>query len=291
MKKIDPSNAVIRHRPVHTQQNENPCTRHDDNDLDKRVTLRRHHPNPEPVHNQQSRQLIEYQCSSDPEGQCQHCRRRHREEHNDDIQMMDEDNIHSDEDSSDDDQTSCFAKCFGCCFNIPWKTIGIGALIAAASASMGFAANSHNTPTGTVLSFAGTIESIPSGYLLCDGSLLSREEHRKLFSAIGTTYNIGDENELQFRLPNYYKKFLQGDKKPGIVKEPGLPNIKGTFGTVASENWFQGAFFEQKRINNVKRLHDKASLVGFDASRSNQIYGQSDTVQPPAVTVLYIIKE
>ena len=28
----------------------------------------------------------------------------------------------------------------------------------------------------------------------------------------------------------------------------------------------------------------------FDASRSNSIYGSSDTVQPPAVTVRYLIE-
>ena len=38
------------------------------------------------------------------------------------------------------------------------------------------------------------------------------------------------------------------------------------------------------------RVGQEAYLFIFDASRSNSIYGSSDTVQPPAVTVRYLIK-
>ena len=35
---------------------------------------------------------------------------------------------------------------------------------------------------------------------------------------------------------------------------------------------------------------DKAAAIGFDASKSTEIYGKSNTVQPPAIHVLIIIK-
>lgn len=70
--------------------------------------------------------------------------------------------------------------------------------------------------------------------------------------------------------------------------EAGLPNITGN---VAATNWSDsecntGAFQTNNdlkgRIANYDSRHATAS---FDASRSNSIYGNSDTVQPPAYVV------
>ena len=44
-------------------------------------------------------------------------------------------------------------------------------------------------------------ENPPSGWLLCDGSVVSRSEYPKLFSAIGTLYGAGDGTST-FNLPN-----------------------------------------------------------------------------------------
>ena len=54
-------------------------------------------------------------------------------------------------------------------------------------------------PTSAVIMFAGTTP--PSGYLLCDGSAVSRTEHNILFSIIGTSYGVGD-GSTTFNLPN-----------------------------------------------------------------------------------------
>lgn len=291
MNNINQCNAVIRRRTTNVLTGQSLNSKPNDQSFDGHVVNDHRSHGYRRDQDHESRQLTEYECSSgtsnvhsrhnaEDKNQCRHC------EHLHDVDM--------DDDSFDEDNVSCFSKVFGCCTHFPWKSLGIGTLLATTVTNMCFAIHAYidsNAPAGTVFAFAGHQDSIPDGFLLCNGSVLSINEHRRLFSVIGTTYNIGNENGLQFRLPNYYQRFLQGDDTPGIIKEPGLPNIKGTFGTIASENWFQGAFFEQQRINNVKRLHDKASLVGFDASRSNPIYGKSDTVQPPATTVLYIIKE
>lgn len=45
-------------------------------------------------------------------------------------------------------------------------------------------------PAGIVLPFAGSVA--PDGWLLCDGSAVSRSEYADLFTAIGTTYGAGD---------------------------------------------------------------------------------------------------
>jgi hypothetical protein len=46
-----------------------------------------------------------------------------------------------------------------------------------------------------------TTDTIPDGYLLCDGSEVSRETDAVLFAAIGTFYGDGDESST-FCLPD-----------------------------------------------------------------------------------------
>jgi microcystin-dependent protein len=56
-----------------------------------------------------------------------------------------------------------------------------------------------STPTGSVVSFAGSAS--PTGWLLCDGSAVSRTTYSTLFSVMSTTYGIGD-GSTTFNLPN-----------------------------------------------------------------------------------------
>ena len=55
------------------------------------------------------------------------------------------------------------------------------------------------TPTGAVLPFAGA--AAPSGWLMCNGSAVSRTTYANLFSVIGTTFGSGDGSST-FNLPN-----------------------------------------------------------------------------------------
>lgn len=54
-------------------------------------------------------------------------------------------------------------------------------------------------PTGTVIARAAT--TTPKGWLLCDGSTVSRSSYANLFTAIGTTFGTGD-GSTTFGLPN-----------------------------------------------------------------------------------------
>lgn len=60
---------------------------------------------------------------------------------------------------------------------------------------------------GQIHAFAGT--TAPSGYLLCDGSAVSRTTYAELFAAIGSTFGPGD-GSTTFNLPNGSGLFLQG---------------------------------------------------------------------------------
>lgn len=62
-------------------------------------------------------------------------------------------------------------------------------------------------PIGMVSPFAGT--SAPSGWLLCDGSAVSRTTYADLFAVIAETHGEGD-NATTFNLPDYRGRFIRG---------------------------------------------------------------------------------
>ena len=125
--------------------------------------------------------------------------------------------------------------------------------------------NSLELPIGTILPYVGNLADIPKGWYLCDGS--------------NGTPNLLDG------------KFLEGNYSIKTIYHPGLPNITGSFGTAVEENgcFFSGAFFANGSGPGAGDGWDDLR-VGFDASRSNAIYGNSETVQPYAYCVYYIIR-
>ena len=62
-------------------------------------------------------------------------------------------------------------------------------------------------PSGTVIAFAGAVA--PSGWLLCNGSAISRTTYSALFTAIGSAHGSGD-GSTTFHLPDYRGRFLRG---------------------------------------------------------------------------------
>ena len=54
-----------------------------------------------------------------------------------------------------------------------------------------------------------TKATAPDGYLLCDGSAVSRTTYADLFAVVGTTYGTGD-NSTTFNVPNLQGKMPQG---------------------------------------------------------------------------------
>lgn len=73
----------------------------------------------------------------------------------------------------------------------------------------GTAQGGTSAPTGSVQSFAGPAAAIPSGWLLCDGSAISRIDYAALFSVIGTYWGAGD-GSTTFNLPALLDRFLVG---------------------------------------------------------------------------------
>lgn len=151
-------------------------------------------------------------------------------------------------------------------------------------------------PTGTVVAFAAS-KAPSGGFLLCNGSNVSRTTYSALFSVIGTTYGTGD-GSTTFTLPNLTDKFIQGSGTAGTVKKAGMPNISGRcttdgFGRGNSQASASGPFYFTQHKSEYGSENDKSYTnpwLNFDASRVNSIYGASSTVQPPAITMRYYIK-
>lgn len=64
---------------------------------------------------------------------------------------------------------------------------------------------------GSIVEYGGSIYTPPSGWLICDGSAISRSIYANLFAAIGTTFGSGD-GSTTFNLPNCTTKFIIGAK-------------------------------------------------------------------------------
>ena len=147
--------------------------------------------------------------------------------------------------------------------------------------------------TGEIKWFA--FNTVPDGYIICNGANVSRTTYADLFNAIGTTFGSGD-GSTTFALPNLIDKFAQGSTTVGTVKSAGLPNITGVLRALYyNGDTDVGAF----RIGNPGNVHwgpisGDYSLQDysyfFDARFSSSIYGNSTTVQPPALTLLPCIK-
>ena len=126
-------------------------------------------------------------------------------------------------------------------------------------------------PVGTIIPYSGSLGSLSAKWHVCDGT--------------GGTPDLRD-------------KFLMGQGKYGVgnMVEAGLPNITGKFpNDVISDDEFSGAFYHDSGMVHVADsagggTDQNASRSGFDASRCNNIYGKSDTVQPPAYAVYFIMK-
>ena len=147
---------------------------------------------------------------------------------------------------------------------------------------------------GFIGTYAGNTP--PNGWLDCSGASLNPQTYTRLFGRIGITY--GGNGSTTFNLPNLNNNsFLEGSNTAGTVKSAGLPNITGTIdlnGTQWLNGYKDGAFKDSLQgsdgYNHQSASGNQQIRVNFNASNYNAIYGNSNTVQPKAVTVKYCIK-
>lgn len=124
-----------------------------------------------------------------------------------------------------------------------------------------------------------------------------------LLYPVGTVIAVANNNTPAFTKYGTWSKIGSGrvlwgadaSHKAGTTIEPGLPNITGNtlFGgrNVYDNNSPSGAFYK-KSVNGFTGYpggteNSNSPKLYFDASKSNDIYGNSETVQPPAYVVTF----
>ena len=160
-------------------------------------------------------------------------------------------------------------------------------------------------PTGGIIEYGAA--SAPTGFLLCDGSLVSRATFAALFAVISTTYGAGD-GMTTFAVPDKRGRYAMG------VAASGTGNTLGaTFGaidhthtgpshthtaTVTRDGW--GAFLNNPSTTGRLNTGDAAgtgNLAGSYQPTGDLAIttaaggtGNTGTANPPTLTGYFIIK-
>ena len=146
----------------------------------------------------------------------------------------------------------------------------------------------------------------PLGWLICDGTEYDILQYPRLAPILlKLPFNAG-VTAGRFRVPDLRGRFLQGSgENLGEMIEAGLPNITATVGGGIYAPAEGAGFQKDKKVpyESGSFIASGGTKVGFDASKGEtktdstlktdddyKVYGKSDTVQPPAFTVNYIIK-
>lgn len=156
-------------------------------------------------------------------------------------------------------------------------------------------------PTGGMVMW-GTA-SAPSGYLLCNGSAVSRSTYSALFAIIGTSYGSGD-GSTTFNLPDFRDRFpvgagttysanSTGGSKDAIVvshthtatvSDPGHVHLIGFQSIDAGPNYGSTA------SGNTAGSQTQSAFTGVTVSNSTTGSSGTNANLPPYLGVYFIIK-
>ena len=118
-----------------------------------------------------------------------------------------------------------------------------------------------SVPVGAILPYGG--KSAPSGFLMCDGTAVSRTTYANLFAVIGISYGTGDGINT-FNLPNYRDRtvFMRNDKAVGRTSLGSIPDHRHqSWGIQGSNGWGDGGSARNGSYNTTYASEDK-SLFG-----------------------------
>ena len=139
---------------------------------------------------------------------------------------------------------------------------------------------------GDIKLYAGS--NVPNGWFRCDGSTIANmaTNYPKLYAVLGT--NV---------LPNSSGRALYGAESGNNVRQlvaAGLPNITGSYVSISDSRKYivSGALYkgDYGAYSYASATRTEGYGIGFDASWSNSIYGNSTTVQPPAIKLNVLIR-
>lgn len=151
-----------------------------------------------------------------------------------------------------------------------------------------------NTPIGVVQMYAGL--TAPTGWLICDGSEISRTEFADLFSVIGTAFGAGD-GSTTFNIPD-----MRNLTPVGLDSNDEDFNVLGKVVGSKKHTHLNGMYSASSKLcvsnNNSDPGHSVSSLYsvtgtsGFVNVSNTQAYAYSTeegTTIQPSMVLNYII--
>lgn len=139
-------------------------------------------------------------------------------------------------------------------------------------------------PQGIILPFSSS--SVPSGFLECDGSAISRTTYSGLFSLMGTTFGIGD-GSTTFNIPDLRGEFIRGwDNSRGI--DSGRSFGSSQLDEFKSHNHgvTPQSYLIPRNITGTGRAYGSGAI---DTAQTFTADGGSET-RPRNIALMYCIK-
>lgn len=134
-------------------------------------------------------------------------------------------------------------------------------------------------PPGIRVSWCGTLDKIPSNYMLCDGSTLSKDDYPELFENIGFTF--GAVGTSQFKLPDLRERFSvcysgQGDYN-SVGDSGGLAAVSLSEDEMAEHDHTNDNFFNKlsARASDVDSTNTPGSVDSQSPSNEYRVSGMS----------------
>lgn len=155
-------------------------------------------------------------------------------------------------------------------------------------------------PTGAIFPYVADVA--PSGFLLGDGSAVSRTTYAALFALCGTKFGVGD-GVTTFNLPDIRKRMVLGQAASGAEATIGATG--GTFdhvhdldsATSHARIYGQGTELVMQRKTPVTGWTSNVKLDNVDVQASGSLVtlgsalgGDSDPANPPYIVLNHIIK-
>lgn len=132
-------------------------------------------------------------------------------------------------------------------------------------------------PSGTIQMWGGT--SAPGGYLLCDGSAVSRSTYADLFAAISTGYGTGD-GSTTFNVPDLQGRVPVGKGTNASVNALGVNDGQ----SVANRRPHHRTSFTDPGHSHTVQAADTSQGSGGDSFTRNAGTGQLDSLTVPSHT-------
>ena len=132
--------------------------------------------------------------------------------------------------------------------------------------------------------FFGMITA-PTGFLACDGSLVSRTTYASLFAAIGTIYGVGD-GSTTFKMPDLRGEFIRGldsgrgvdtGRAIGTSQLDQMQRLQGTFNASPYTIGRTGAFAYASGAGSVGTGSGDRGTYTFDSGNSANARVSADT--------------